>query len=534
MRDVANLLLVSLVGAILSFSLYGDANAQTRGGDATIALYANTSSLDPHFQTSHIGGSILFGMYEGLVTVDEDGNVIPMLADSWSSSSDGLSYVFKLRENVSFHNGKAMTSRDVQASLQRYLRISPDQTMKKLVKGIVIKSSTEVEIVLHQPNSTFLSRLASPSSPASIIPAEQSSKPLNHTANIGTGPFQFDAWVPGNYVRLKRFDTYSANTSFDGPTGFGGRKTVYFDSVTYRFMPETSARVAALEAGEIELAEEVPALAAARLSDNPRIRIERVDQFNMPTLFLNHSGKPTNDLWFRRAIQTALDMNEIMAGATDGTYSLDNSWLWPVDRNYTNVGAEYYNAHDIDLAKTLLAKSDYRGENVDLLMSNISFHKKIGTILIEQLRAIGLNVRPMTVDLATLSSVIQTDDGWNLAVNGFRAAPFLGAYAYEPIFSGDGNWARIKPEDNEQMQAQWARFSTASDIEIGKQAWANIQALTHSNVTMLKLGNQVLLVAVSERLKGYRPFAGGERMWNVWFDNATAVRLDLKSRRIKS
>jgi peptide/nickel transport system substrate-binding protein len=498
-------------------------HAQVRGGSAVVGLYANISSLDPHFQVSHIGGSIFFCIYEGLVTIDDKGKAIPMLAKSWQVSQDGKIYDFEIRRQIRFHNGKLMTARDVAASIQRYLRISPDRSLLEIISHVEVKSEFEVSIVLKRASSTFLDRLASPVNPVSIIPAEQAGKPLNRTEYIGTGPFRFVDWVPDSYVRLARFGRYTADTDYPSPTGLGGQKTPYLDEITFRFMAEPSSRVAALEAGEIQLAEQIPALSAARLAKNPKLRIERLDNFNMPALFINHAAAPTNTVKLRRAIQIALDLHELMAGATDGAFTLDPSWLWWGDPAYSTMGGSLYNVHDTRLAKKLLAETGYGGERIDLLIPNISLHSKIGTILLEQLRGIGLNVRPVSVDYATLVSAIASDKGWHLALNGFRAAPFLGAYAYEPIFSGVGNWAHANPDEDRPMLRLWSQFEAAQDQKARNAIWADIQALTYQNVTMAKLGNESLLVGSSVMLHGYKPFAGGERMWNVWLSPVVAA-----------
>jgi len=493
------------------------------GGEAIVGLYANIGSLDPHFQVSHIAASVFFGLYEGLVTVDEDGRVIPSLAERWSSSPDGLAYRFDLRRGVRFHDGGEMTARDVVASLERYRRISPERGLPDLIERVDASSPQTVAIRLRKASATFLPRLASPANPVAIIPAHEAPKPLNQTANVGTGPFRLAEWTPDSQVRLRRFAGYSANTAFTGPQGLGGRRTAWLDTVTFRFMPEPSARVAALEAGDIHLAEQVPARAAARLARNPRLRIERLTDFNMPALFINHARAPTSGLALRRAVQAAVDVREAMAGATDGAYTLDPSWLWPNSPYYSKAGGELYGLHDLNIARRWLAEARYRGEAIDFLIPNISLHMKLGVILLEQLRTAGLNVRPVSVDFATMVATIASDRGWHLALNGFRAAPFLGPYAYETIFSGPNNWARAKALEDGPMRMLWDRFNAAPDDKGRAAAWAAIQALTYRNVTMVKLGAENLLIGMDRRLQGYRPYAGGERMWDVRWSPAGRV-----------
>src|SRR5258708_5143991 len=266
--------------------------AQKRGGDINVLLYAGFNSIDPHFTTTYPARNALLGIYETLVTVDENGATMPMLAESVDISADGLTYRFPLRKGVKFHNGKEMTAADVKASLERYARLSPQRANMEPVASIETPEPYLVVVKLKAANPNFLDRLAAPTSPASIIPVEEAAKELNKTSNLSTGPFQFVEWVPDSHFRIKRFDGYVPNKSLPERTGFGGPKTVYLDTVTFRVVAEASARIAALEAGQAQFAEDVPGPAAQRLAGNPKIKVLDLPTFQMPVLYLNHALAP--------------------------------------------------------------------------------------------------------------------------------------------------------------------------------------------------------------------------------------------------
>ena len=259
--------------ALAACLLATPAVAQKRGGDLNVLLYAGFNSIDPHFTATYPARNALLGIYETLVTVDENGSTIPMLAEKVDISQDGLTYRFPLRKGVKFHNGKEMTAADVKASLERYARLSPQRVALDPVASIETPDPYLVVVTLKAANPNFLDRLAAPTSPVSIIPAEEAAKDLNKTNNISTGPFQFVEWVPDSHYRMKRFDGYVPNKSMPERTGFGGPKTVYLDTVTLRVVAEASARVAALEAGQAQFIEDVPGPAAQRLAGNPKIKV---------------------------------------------------------------------------------------------------------------------------------------------------------------------------------------------------------------------------------------------------------------------
>ena len=174
-------------------------------------LYAGLNSIDPHFTTTYPARTMLLGIYETLVTVDETGSTIPMLAESVEVAPDGLTYRFPLRKGVKFHNGKEMTSADVKASLERFAKLSPARVSMEIVSAIETPDANTVVVKLKNPSSTWLDRLAAPTSPASIIPIEEAAKELNKTNSISTGPFAFVEWIPDQHFRIKRFDGYAPN-----------------------------------------------------------------------------------------------------------------------------------------------------------------------------------------------------------------------------------------------------------------------------------------------------------------------------------
>ena len=120
-------------------------------------------------------------------------------------------------------------------------------------------------VTLKDVQSTFLDNLSSPRAPIAIYPAEEAAKPANQINYIGTGPFRFVEYKPDSHVKIERFDGYVPNPNATGRDGLAGKKEVFLDTVTFRFMPEAGARNAALEAGEVQLLETVDGPTAKRL-----------------------------------------------------------------------------------------------------------------------------------------------------------------------------------------------------------------------------------------------------------------------------
>ena len=174
-------------------------------------------------------------------------------------------------------------------------------------------------------------------------------KEVNKTANVSTGPYQFVEWVPDSHVKLKRFDGYVPSPAPAGRDGLGGRKTAYFDTITIRIIREASARVAALESGQVHFVEDVPIPAAKRLESNTKLKLVDLMPSSQPIIYVNTSLAPTSNLKLRQAIQAALDIDEILAAATDGNYQLNPGWVYPASAYYVpDAGRALYNQKNLD------------------------------------------------------------------------------------------------------------------------------------------------------------------------------------------
>jgi peptide/nickel transport system substrate-binding protein len=506
------------IGLVLMLALAGPAVGQKKGGDLVVAQTAGTNTLDPHFTASAAARNMMLAMYETLVTIDENASPIPMLAAKWEVLDNGLTYRFELRKGVKFHNGKEMTSADVKASLERFGRISPEKQTMASVASIETPDPAVVVIKLKQVDTSFLDRLASPASPTTIIPAEEAQKEVNKTSHISTGPYQFVEWIPDSHVKLRRFDGYVASTAASGRDGLGGRKIAYFDTITVRIVKEASARVAALESGQVHFVDDVPVPAAKRLESNPKLRLIDLIPWSQPLVYMNTSLAPTNNLKLRQAIQAALDIDEILTAATDGLYQLNHGWVYPNSAYYSpEAGRALYNQKNTQKAKALLADSGYKGEPLTMITNkDYQFMFKSGVVASEQLKALGINVKLDVLDWPTMAAKANTAEGWNLATSAFAIQPFVGPYSYLKLFWGPTHVGRVS--NDAVLDQAWTRFNTSLKQADRKEAWTQIQQRMAEQVYILKLGDYGMKLGMVRNLAGFKPYQGAQRFWNVWLE----------------
>jgi peptide/nickel transport system substrate-binding protein len=282
----------------------GDAPAQAprRGGELMVGTQADVTTLDPHYTGDIPSGMVEFHMYEQLIQLDRNGNRTPSLAESWSWSKDGLALTLKLRAGVVFHDGTPFDSAAVKANFDRIMDPEAKTLARSLFATVArVETPDPRTVVLHlkEPTGALIANLTS--NRASMISPEAIRKHGKELARnvAGTGPFSLEEWRPKERVAVRANDRY-----------WGGRPPL--DRIVFRPIPNTAARLAALEAGDVAIAAPVLPQDVDRLGKNPALSIVAVhggDNMQMPLVFLE---KPLADKRVRQALNHAVDRDAIV------------------------------------------------------------------------------------------------------------------------------------------------------------------------------------------------------------------------------
>lgn len=517
---------VALSVAVAGVTLGGaPAHAQftcpVQGGDLVFGQEAKVNSLDQHASSTISTRNIAMHIYEALMTRSEDNEPILELAESVATSDDGKVHTFKLRQGITFHNGKPMTSADVKASFDRYAKVGIEKVILNNAESWEAPDPTTFVIKMKVAQPTFLEDLSSFSVPIVITPAENTEAPPLKMEPIGTGPFQFVEFVPDSHVKLKRFERYKPNTAYKDRTGFGGYKLACLDSVTFRIVTEPGARVAGLETGELHAVEDVPQASVKRLEENKAITIVPYENFWIHIATPNFAKPPTDNPLVRRAIQTALDMEEIMEAATDGAYSLDFGFQTKNRKVYSDRGKEFFNLKDPVKAKELLKQAGYKGEEL-VLLTNKDYTTMYNAALVmaEQLKAIGMNVRLEVQDWpATIATRDKSHDAWNYHFTGWGTNTSLGYLAVFKFLAPPRPIYNFKnPTDTDKVfDAAYRDMISKPTVEERYEAFARVQYRVMENGLALPFGWLTKNQAVRSNVKGFVPFRI-PRMYNVWME----------------
>jgi len=489
------------------------------GGVFKAAMQTNPPTLDAHLSTNTVVRQIAIYMFETLVTFGEHYEIIPQLAESWELSDDGLVYTFHLRPGVKFHNGKELTSEDVVASIERYIAYSPGGARLEAIKEIKAVDPLTVEIKVKEP-TLLLVALAIPDPWLAIYPAEivrGRESEIRGEELIGTGPYKFAEWRPDVYVRLVRFDGYVPDTRFDGPSGFGGYRIPYFDEIQFVPVVEQAARLAGLLTGEFDYAEALPITAYKQLVENPGITPYILKPRWALVLELNQSEPPMDNVYFRRALVAALNMEDVLRAVTFGNskfYRLQPSFFFPEQSVwYNDAGASIYNHKDLDEVRRLLDKAGYNYEPI-IFLSNRDYDwmYKCTLAVASQLQQAGINV---VVEFSDWPSQIQralTQKGWHINQTGWSPR-FDPIQLYNSLKCGvPYAYMYCNPRVDELLE----ELSRDRPVEERQALYRELQQIVWEDVAVIRIGDFFTLEGTTAELQGYTPFYVTPRFWNCW------------------
>jgi len=484
-----------------------------KGGHITVAQTQPPPSLDAHLSTAQAARNINLHMYETLYARDENAGVVPDLAQGSQVSKDGLTYVFQLRPGVKFHNGKTMDAADAAASLLRFQKIGIASVLLANVEKIEASGPLELTMKLKSIQSNFLDTLSSPGTPLAIYPADEAKKDPKDFKFIGTGPMKFVEYAPDSHATLARFDEYTPNPNYTKRDGFAGRKEVFIDGATFRFMPETGARDAAMQTGEAQVNETTTGATAKQIANDPKLKVLKLLPFALQLAKFNHALAPCDDVNFRRAVQACLNCEETMAIAFADIYKLDGGLLYSYSPYYSKAGLELYNINNQAKAKEWLAKSKYKGETLTFITDNTQPDVDTATDIKEQLGQIGVKVNVSVADWPTVSKQGFTPNGWHFWTHGLGIEPYEGPAKLMSIW----NAGLSQIVDDKNIDRMYAALLAELDMEKRKTIFADFQKYMYENAVTMPLGNYGMFQVISAKVQNFAPYRI-PRMWGVWLD----------------
>lgn len=457
MRKILSFVLI----VVLVMSL-GVVSAQDAGNTLIMARAADTTGLDPHTQTAFASFRLLELIYEPLVNLNENLEVVPALAESWDFSEDALTLTLNLRQGVTFHNGAEFTAEDVVATFNRILDEETAAAARANYLSIAsIDTPDDYTVVfnLSQADVPLLAALATTNA-AIVDSADIESGDVATVAN-GTGPFKLDNWTPDETTTL------SANADWwgEGPN---------VDGIEIRIIPDEASILAALRAGTIDFALLNDPLVATLLIDDPAIVLNRVPSIAYHVLQLRSLAAPMDQLAVRQAISCAIDRQEVLDTASLGEGVVTGpltmaAFALPTDELFCY-------SKDLEKAKALMAEA---GLADGFTLKVIAANAEPPTALSEaqsvqaQLAEIGITVEIESLELSVyVDRWLAGDFEAAIALNGGRPDPYT---MYARYWQSTGNLNNVAGYSDETLDTLMADGRAETDAEARFQIFSDFQ-----------------------------------------------------------
>jgi peptide/nickel transport system substrate-binding protein len=376
-----------ILGAALAFA-FGSAVAQER---LVIASTGEADNLDPRVATDVRSFERISAIFEPLVVFDRGLGLQPRLATSWSFNDDATQITFDLRDDVTFHHGRAFTAEDVIYTFEWVLDPENPSLNRPLytdIASIEAPDAHTVVFTLSRPNAFLLNNIAR----MPIVPADRGEEPDFQVNPSGTGAFSFVSWQRDDALVLAAFEDY-----------WGQRARV--DEVVFRSTPEDGTRLLALEAGDVDLYQGGPIGAELpRLEADPNIGVDRVPAPSYNFVGFNTRAEPLGDVRVRQAIAHLIPREGIVERILEGVGQVGISMLLPEMPWFESEIARY--PYDPERARELLAEAGYPdgGFSVRIYSDPAPARTQIAEILLNELLQVGIDA---TVQSEESSAVFQ-------------------------------------------------------------------------------------------------------------------------------
>ena len=358
--------------------------APARGGTLSIGWVAGAKTLDPHLSVQWPERFVLYMVFNTLVAVDKNFNVVPELARSWQVSPDGRRVTFQLQRGVKFHDGTDFTADIVKWNIERVLDPqlkSPQRSqLEPAVAAVTAVDPHTVTLELKKPFAPLLAALAE--RPGFMVsPAAVKKLGDGFGRNpVGTGPFRFVDWVADSRVTLERFPDY------------WDKGKPYLDKVVFRVVPDPTVRLTMVRTGEVDIATDVDAKDVPTLQGDQRLQVA---ELNPPARWTGLQWQvdkpPFNNKALREAIALAIDRVELrdvlLLGFGEPARGPVTPGLWWFDPGFKGIGT------DIEAAKRKLAEAGYpNGFRYKFTVTNTPQWIRLAELLQGQLQRINVTL----------------------------------------------------------------------------------------------------------------------------------------------
>ncbi|MBX3012791.1 MAG: ABC transporter substrate-binding protein [Caldilineaceae bacterium] len=470
----------------------GGESAATTPSVMTIGYDSDILKLDPGIQQAGVDWPPAALVYSRLVEYDNTMmNPIPGLAESWTVSEDGLTYTFQLRQGAKFHSGREITSDDVAYTFTRGFELgSQGRFLGYMLAVDTFEAPSPYEFVIHlkQVDVTFFPNLAVMS--ASIVDKETIAQVDTHP--IGSGPYEFVEWVPGERVVYRKFPDYWDQEQL----------AQWPDEIVTIPIPETQTRIANLQSGQVDIATAIPPEFYEQITSDANLQLlgQEVSASYLCLIFSNERPPFQDNKLLRQAIARAIDKEAILQNVFFGSGESQCNLIPSTHWAYTELDCP---TRDLDAARQLLAESGFDPATTITFrtFSEPGYGVPVAEIIQANLAEIGL-----TVVIEPLEWAFYVEDAWV----GRNFEMTLASYTRE--IDPDGLFSSVLRKEqgnnpmryfNEEVEALFDQAKATADPEERKALYAQLMDIAILDDTpLVKLKTMEIKWAANQKIEG--------------------------------
>ena len=501
-----------IVAVALMMSSFA-AKAQEAGGTLAFLVQPEPPTLASYVSTSGPIGLVMPKVYEGLFDYDNDGKMVPMLAESYEMSADGKTVTFKLRKNVRWHDGKPFTSADVKFTILEVLKKVHPRGPNSFREVSRIDTPDDHTAIFHLDNPApymmrSFSAYESPMVPMHLLEGQDVKSASLANNPVGTGPFKFVEWKKGQYIRLDKNEDYWQEG------------LPYLDRIVGRFIPDASTRTAAMENGEVMYAayNAIPNIDAVRLKERDDIGVT-TDGYSMinpmALIEFNTIEGPFVDPAIRRAISTAIDRRFMIDTIFFG-YGKPATSALSSNFKATNLHAampNYPETGDVAAANAMLDAAGYakdaNGVRMRAVLDIIPYGedwRRAGEYLKQVMGDIGIEVELRYEDVPTWLKRVYHNYDFEMNINYFYQLPdpVLGVhrhYGTNQIRQGT-HFVNSSRYSNPELDALLDSGSKEPDAAKRTATYKEVQEILAQDMPVVNLFELEFLTVYNTQLKG--------------------------------
>jgi peptide/nickel transport system substrate-binding protein len=475
----------------------GGAQSNTPPGTLYVALESEPPELDPSLSSAYVDRQVMASLFDKLVDINEDGKIVPMLAESYDASGDGKTYTFHLRDGIKFHDGTPFNAEAVKFNLDRYQqKESLRSTEVEPISSVEAVDPMTVRVNLSEPFAPFLAVLTDR---AGIVASPKAIKKAGGRISdnpVGTGPFKFVERVRGDHITVQKNENYWK----------AGLPKL--DKIIYKGIEDENVQYQNLQSGELDLIDSIPFVEFKDLQNSGDYKVSIVPGLGYQGIWLNVKQPPFDDKALRQAVYRLVDRQAIVKAV------LRNIGGSPANSPFSKQSFAYgasdqYPPRSVEAAKQLLKEAGKSGGfSFTMKIDPSPTTQQIGQVIQNTLKPAGIDVSLEKEEFGTLLED-STNGNFQALFLGWsgRIDPDLNIYDFM-VTDGDFNDAGYSNPEVDRLLGEARRIS---DKGKRKQLYDQAMKIIHEDVPYVYLyhNNSTTDFAMQPTVQGFEPYPDG-------------------------